>query len=271
MSVSHHPATPSTRWFRTSPDSSVLTRPRLLARSLVDVADLDEHIAFYERLLGVAADLRMPIPDFGGLELAAVGGLLLIGSSRGEFTPIQRQTAFSLIVPSLDAQLARLHSSGGGTVLEAPEKILPGARARVRYWDGNVAELVEHRPRPGERPRPPAMAAAGPPLGPQVSGLRLLARHAVSAETLGDAVRRYESALEAAAEQRIRLGGPAAAGAVVGNLLLVGSTQAERPEPPRPAFALLAFSAPGERRLNGPKTVTLDNGVPAEVWEASWH
>src|SRR5207248_4351314 len=56
------------RWFRTRPDSLDLGRPRLLARLLIDLADLDDHIDFYQRLLGTAADLRMPIPDFGGLE-----------------------------------------------------------------------------------------------------------------------------------------------------------------------------------------------------------
>src|SRR3954451_19985394 len=119
MSSSPRPAVLSERWFRTRPDSSVLARPRLMARLLIDVAGLDDRIAFYEGLLGVPADLRMPIPDFGGLELAAIGNLLLIASAR-PFTPIQRQTRFSLIVPSLTGQLERLDSLGG-TVLEPPE------------------------------------------------------------------------------------------------------------------------------------------------------
>jgi len=269
MPVTHHPRTLppnlSTRWFRTSPDSFALDRPRLLARSLVDVAELDQQIAFYERLLGVPADLRMPIPDFGGLELAAVGNLLLIGSAR-PFTPIQRQTAFSLIVPSLRAQLERLRSFGGTTVLEPPERILPGSRARVRLPDGQIAELVEHRPQPGERPDPPAESGARTD-----GGVRLLARHAVPVGALDDAVRQYEHALETTAESRIRLGGSdEALAAVVGSLLLVGSDQAEPAEDRRAAFALLTFRARDRHPEGGPRTVVLDNGVPAEVWEASW-
>src|SRR3954453_5984447 len=157
MSVRRRPAHPE-RWFRARPDSSSMSRPRLLARSLIDVRNLDDHIAFYEHLLGMPADLRMPIPDFGGLELAAVGILLLIAGGR-PFTAVQRQTAYSLIVPSLDRQLALLEGTGA-TVLEPPEPILPGARARVRYPDGTVAELVEHRPWDGEEPRPAGILAS---------------------------------------------------------------------------------------------------------------
>lgn len=271
MTVSPSPTTLSERWFRTTPDSSVLTRPRLLARLLIDVADLDDQIAFYEGLLGGPADLRMPIPDFGGLELAAVGNLLLIASAR-PFTPIQRQTAYSLIVPSLSGQLERLPRIGT-IVLEPTETIVPGSRARVRYPDGSLAELVEHRPQPGELPRPPAGGRPGS------GGVRLLARKAVSRAAFGDAVRLYESALETDAEVRAGRGGPDAAQlAVVGNLLIVGSGASEPDDAERIAFALITTSAdelsgtaegivlphPGDGR----QVVKLPGGVVAEVWDA---
>lgn len=113
------------RWFRTMPDSALLAGPRLLARSLIDVAVLDDRIRSYERLTATPADLRMPIPDFGGLELAAVGNMLLIASAR-PFTAIQRQTAYSVIVPSLDGALGRLNQVGA-TVLEPRSGFSPAA------------------------------------------------------------------------------------------------------------------------------------------------
>lgn len=254
------------RWFRTYPDSSVLARPRLLARSLIDVADLDEQIEFYQRLLGVPADLRMPIPDFGGLELAAIGGLLLIASERA-FTPIQRQTAYSLIVPSLHRSLERV-AELGGTVLEPPESIVPGARARVRYPDNCLAELVEHRPRPGERPQrsPVSSRCEGSPCA------RLLARRRVPRDSFDEALAWYGRALETTAH-RTWLGGPAGIElAIVGNLLLVASEAAD-PAVGAPAFALIVLKPAAGRAAialigPGPELVTLPNGQRAEVWEA---
>ena len=252
----------SERWFRACPDSSIMDRPRLLARSLIDVADLDEQIAFYQRLLGVPADLRMPIPDFGGLELAAVGGLLLIASER-PFTPIQRQTVYSLIVPSLRGALERLERLGG-TILEPPEDILPGSRARVRYPDGCLAELVEHRPQPGEKPRPQAAGPRNP-----LPGARLLARRPVHRDALDAALAYYTGVLETQAA-RVRPGGLAGAElAIVGNLLLVASDTG--PAADEPAFALIltrsAAAARGVAAGPVPRLIALADGRQAEVWD----
>ncbi|MFF8772516.1 lactoylglutathione lyase [Kitasatospora sp. NPDC015120] len=282
--VPTRPAHPE-RWFRTRPDSSVLTRPRLLARSLIHATDLDDHIAFYEHLLHVDADLRMPIPDFGGLELAAVGNLLLIASER-PFTPVQRRTAYSLIVPSLTAQLTLLHTTAT-TVLEAPEPILPGARARVRYPDGQLAELVEHRPYHGEQPRtrPRTDNAThdnathgnngndsgssssdgdgdgdGGRAGGEGGGCaardgapRLLVRRAVPEEEFTTTLRLYEHLLQAPA-----LAAPAPAGprpahaALIGDLLLVARTT---PDPaPCPTALVLPATPPPTTPATGTGT-----------------
>ncbi|MEU2794019.1 lactoylglutathione lyase [Streptomyces sp. NPDC007100] len=251
------PALPD-RWFRTTPDSSVRSGPRLLARSLIHAADLDERIGFYEQLFGVPADLRMPIPDFGGLELAAVGNLLLIASVR-PFTQIQRQTAYSLIVPSLAAQLDTVRRAGG-TVVEPPERILPGARARVRYPDGSLAELVEHRPQPGEEPRPPAEATGGDRAG----RTRLVARRKVPRTAFDETVAAYEKLLETEArvhEDQHRPGPLALA--LVGNLLLIGSDEPDPASGAAAAVALLASAeGHGQRAM-----VPLPDGVLAEVWD----
>ncbi|MGW1792569.1 VOC family protein [Streptomyces tubercidicus] len=256
------------RWFRTRPDSSVHDRPRLLARSLIDAADLDDHIAFYERLLAVPADLRMPIPDFGGLELAAVGNLLLIASVR-PFTPIQRRTAYSLIVPSLTAQLETVRAAGG-TVLEPPEDILPGARARVRYPDDAVAELVEHRPQPGETPAPSRTA---PPDGGSRPAPRLLVRRQVPRADFHDAVALYEKVLETSARPHAGPNGHDLDVAVIGNLLLVGK---DGRDPAADAATAVALPAPHPRQLveasapTGSRAlIPLPDGGLAEVWDST--
>lgn len=252
------------RWFRASPDSSVLGAPRLLARSLIDVADLDAAIAFHESWSGTPADLRMPIPDFGGLELAAVGRVLLIASAR-PFTPIQRRTAHSLVVPSLSASL-EVVAAVGGDVLEPVEGIVPGARARVRYPDGAVAELVEHRPRPGEVPVPV------PHVG---DGLPVLSRKAVPKSEVDEVVRLYEAVLG------VRAGGRHAVGAVdlveVGGLLVIGSPERLDPEPriallvPDDEWARLRelAGAPAAAGPVGRSVLRLPDGLVVERWDVT--
>lgn len=265
MPAPQRPADPE-RWFRTRPDSSALTRPRLLARSLIGLPDLDEHIDYYENLLGVPADLRMPIPDFGGLELAAVGDLLLIASSRA-FTPIQHQTRYSLIVPHLQQQLDLLDATRT-TVLEPPEPILPGARARVRYPDGTLAELVEHRPWPGEQPRParPGTRPADLP----ASGIRLVPRHAVADGDFPATVRLYEGLLQTPAHTPTRLTGPGGArAATVGNLLVVGLPGTTAPDAAQPRTALIVSASAAPAPHTTADIVPLAGNMTAEVWTES--
>ncbi|MGW1871403.1 VOC family protein [Streptomyces mauvecolor] len=258
------------RWFRTTPDSAGLTRPRLLARSLIDVGRLDENIRGYEQLTGMAGDLRMPIPDFGGLELAAVDTMLLIASAR-PFTPIQRQTAYSVIVPSLDAELDRLRPTGT-EVLEPPETILPGSRARVRYPDGSIAELVEHRPQPGEVARPPVVAA-------ERREVCLLLRKAVSRAAFDDTVALYETLLDTPVTDRARPVGPHDIElACIGALLLVGTDGPEYTETGAVRLAVLTSTPrdlPGAQPLaysaaqatSRHHVVRLHDGWRAEIWD----
>ncbi|MGW1273929.1 VOC family protein [Streptomyces sp. NPDC002491] len=265
MPAPQQPAAPE-RWFRTRPDSATLTRPRLLARSLIALHDLDEHISHYENLLGVPADLRMPIPDFGGLELAAVGHVLLIAGIR-PFTPIQRQTRYSLIVPDLRQELDLLAATRT-TVVEPPEPILPGARARVRYPDAILAELVEHRPWRGEQPRPamPGTRRADLP----ETGVRLLPRHAVTDVDFPAAVRLYEKLLRTPARTPSLTGPPMARTALVGNLLVVGlpGTAAVDPDQPRTAL-IISESASGTTVGTTAGAVLLAGDLSAEVWRGT--
>jgi len=274
---------PDARWFRKTPDSSTLDRPRLLARSLLPLPQLDDQIAYYEALLGVSADLRMPIPDFGGLELAAVGNVLLIASERA-FTPIQRRTSYSLIVPELQHQLKRL-TALDVAIVEPEERIMPGSRARVRYPDGSLAELVEHRPRPGETAVRPAERAS--------TNVRLFARHEVRPAHLPNRLTFLQAALETDVSARWRAGGEAEL-VVIGNMVVVGAStatttaEAAGPESVDPHgqaridFVLLTDSITELRRQAGAVLVEngawpgaqrqvwrLPTGAIAEVWHAT--
>lgn len=130
-------------WFRAEPDSSTLRAPRLLARHFVHPDELDGRIAFYEQVLGTRCDARMPIPE-AGLELATVGNLLLIGNPR-EPGEVARATAYTLLVGSVADYVARLE--GTGTSVTEPVTTEPsGSRTRVRFPDGTLAEVIDHRP-----------------------------------------------------------------------------------------------------------------------------
>jgi hypothetical protein len=137
-------------WFRSSPDSSSLAAPRLLARVSVHPDELDERIVFYERALGVACDTRTPLPE-AGLVLARVGNLLLIGSPRPPGEAAAR-TAYTLVVASVSAYLDGLD----GTGVEVTEPVVTeplGSRTRVRFPDGTLVEVIDDRPLPDE-PQP---------------------------------------------------------------------------------------------------------------------
>lgn len=136
------------RWFRSEPDSSSQPAPRLLARVTVHPDELDDAIALYESVLGVACDARMPMPD-AGLELAIVGNVLLIGNP-GTPGEAARATAFTLLVASVPDHVAALERAAA--VVTEPAATGPaGRRARVRLADGTLVELIDHRPLPEER------------------------------------------------------------------------------------------------------------------------
>ena len=136
------------RWFRSEPDSSRQGQPRVLARVSVRPEELDERIALYESVLGVGCDARMPLPD-AELELATVGNVLLIANPNppGEAA---RATAFTLLVGSVPDHVATVEALGA-QVTEPMTDGPAGRRARARFPDGTLVELIDHRPRPDER------------------------------------------------------------------------------------------------------------------------
>lgn len=90
----------------------------------------------------------MPLPD-AGLELATVGNVLLIANPNppGEAA---RATAFTLLlVASVPDDVATVEALGA-QVTEPVADGPAGRRARGRFPDGTLVELIDHRRRPAE-------------------------------------------------------------------------------------------------------------------------
>jgi predicted enzyme related to lactoylglutathione lyase len=139
--------------WRKNLDSSHLAEPRALFRVYVAPGELDGAIEFYEKLLGVESDMYMSIPpepadSRGGLNLATVGGFLILEGSSEQLAPF-RATVGTLLVDDIGPYFARL-ASLGAEVVHLPTERLGGAGFTVRHPDGTVIEYVHHRPSDSE-------------------------------------------------------------------------------------------------------------------------
>jgi predicted enzyme related to lactoylglutathione lyase len=133
--------------WRERSDSSGRSEPLVMVRVLLAPEGLEAAVALYERLLGVACDLRFAYPEME-LYLASVGNVLLIAGRDDALDPF-RATAMTLLVASLDDELARFGELGV-ELLEPPKAVPTGRNMLARHHDGAVVEYVEHRPQPGE-------------------------------------------------------------------------------------------------------------------------
>lgn len=122
-------------------EDDVARLPMIQVRTLVAAADLDLTVRFYEELLGQPCNLRFSYAE-RELEVAAVGPVLVIAGSETALAPVRDADA-TLLVPSLDAYLARA-TEIGGRVVEQPKVVPSGRNARVRHPDGLLVEYVEH-------------------------------------------------------------------------------------------------------------------------------
>ncbi|WP_204249879.1 VOC family protein [Methanobacterium subterraneum] len=68
--------------------------------SRVYVEDLDEHLNFYEKLMGMKVEMRTPLPDLG-LELAQIDDLLIIAGLEQTLKPFKR-TQSTFLVDSVE-------------------------------------------------------------------------------------------------------------------------------------------------------------------------
>lgn len=114
---------------------------RVYVRVYLAPSALDDAIAFYEAVTGELCALRFSHPD-AGLEVAAVGALLLIAGPPERLALIQTTQA-TLLVDNLDA--ARdIVIAAGASILEEPHHVPTGRNMRVRHPDGKIFEYVEH-------------------------------------------------------------------------------------------------------------------------------
>jgi len=107
----------------------------------VFVADLDESLPLYERLVGASVDLRFA---FERAELAAVGDFLLIAGADDDVEPY-RSTVGPVVVDDLDGLIALIAGPSGAEVIGESESAT-GRFAYLRHPDGAVVEYVEWSP-----------------------------------------------------------------------------------------------------------------------------
>lgn len=107
-----------------------------LARVYVD--DLDSALPTFIELTGEQPRARF---THHGLELASIGGYLLLAGTEGALAPY-RDTHATTIVTSVE-EVLRLADRCGGEVLRGPDEVPTGRNLTVRHPGGATIEYVE--------------------------------------------------------------------------------------------------------------------------------
>ncbi len=107
-----------------------------LARVYVD--DLDVALPTFVELTGEQPRLRF---TYRGLNLASVGGYLLLAGSEEALAPY-RGTHATAIVDSVD-QVLSITEQHGGEVLDGPNEVPTGRNLTVRHPGGATIEYVQ--------------------------------------------------------------------------------------------------------------------------------
>jgi hypothetical protein len=108
-----------------------------LARLYVE--DLDRTLPLLSELTGEEPGVRFAN---GGLELASVGGFLLVAGSEEDLAPY-REVQSTALVDDLDG-VRKLIDVHGGEVLSGPNQVSTGRNMTVRHPGGVIIEYVEH-------------------------------------------------------------------------------------------------------------------------------
>ncbi|MFL4906080.1 hypothetical protein ACJ6WF_23605 [Streptomyces sp. MMS24-I2-30] len=104
----------------------------------VHVDDLAVALPAFVRLTGEQPRLRF---SHRGLELAAIGGFLLLAGTAEALAPF-RATHATAIVESVDEAL-RITEEHGGEILNGPDEVPTGRNVTVRLPGGAIVEYVE--------------------------------------------------------------------------------------------------------------------------------
>ena len=114
-----------------------------LVRVFPPLNDFARAVAFYEQLYDTPCVMKFSYVS-AGLELAAVGDMLIIAGSEAALEPF-RATVMTMIVDDIAAFHA--HFVAQGVEIIAPIQQVPtGHNMRVCHPDGLVVEYVEHSP-----------------------------------------------------------------------------------------------------------------------------
>lgn len=109
--------------------------------SRVYVEDLDAHLDFYEKLMGMKVEMRIPMPDVG-LELAQIDDILIIAGLEQALQPFKRTQA-TFLVDSVEGYESFLVTNGS-EIVRGPQKVPTGVNMTVKHQDGSIFEYVQH-------------------------------------------------------------------------------------------------------------------------------
>ena len=114
----------------------------ILVRRYLPLEDLDQAVAFHEKLIGQTARLRFDYPEHD-LRLAQVASILFVAGTEQSLKPFTA-THLTFMVDDIDAFAAHLPSVGA-TILDGPKPVPTGRNMLVQHPDQTRAEYVEHR------------------------------------------------------------------------------------------------------------------------------
>lgn len=112
---------------------------KTLIRVYVD--KLDSALSFYEKLLGMKAEMRFTYSAVN-LELATVGDILLIAGPKEALKPF-RDTKATFLVDSVEEFKSYLEQRGG-KMIRGVKDVPTGRNMTMEHPDGAVIEYVEH-------------------------------------------------------------------------------------------------------------------------------
>ncbi|MEU0254371.1 hypothetical protein ABZ299_18085 [Streptomyces sp. NPDC006184] len=118
-----------------------MTVPVLATFARVYVDDLDAALPTFVELTGEQPRLRF---TYRGLDLATVGGYLLLAGSEEALAPY-RGTHATTVVESID-HILRMTEQHGGEILDGPNEVPTGRNLTVRHPGGATIEYVQFHP-----------------------------------------------------------------------------------------------------------------------------
>lgn len=110
------------------------------ARVYLAPEHMETGISFYERLLKQSCRIRFVFAK-AGIEVAAVGSLLLVAGPEAALEPL-RAIAMTIGVTSLD-ECRDVLLSEGAVISDGPQEVPTGLNMHARHPDGTLVEYVQ--------------------------------------------------------------------------------------------------------------------------------